>query len=91
MTTEKPEYQVYSTVTSGAGGKNWIQFFPIKTLSMVDSMGDTLDERDSKEVLKGAPSEKIYGKAMGGVVRYSPWWIYGEWRKDEIRVKPVRK
>ena len=57
----------------------WVQFYPIKYCDMAGE-GDTLDTRALSEM-----EDEIYGKYVGGVSGYQPWWVYKTVSKNLLR------
>ena len=61
----------------------WIQFYVIKHLEW-DGEGDVLHEVSLSEL-----PTRVYGKFVGGICGYQPWWVYTTVDKSELREKKL--
>ena len=59
----------------------WCSFYPLSSVVY----GDEYDDRTLSEL-----PEKIYGKLIGGVCGYQPWWVYLKVDKKDVR-EPIKK
>jgi hypothetical protein len=57
----------------------WRQFYPILELELCGE-GDTIDKRPLAEL-----SDRVYGKWIGGISGYTPWWVFDTVDKIKLR------
>ena len=57
----------------------WVTFYPILQLDLAGE-GDKFEERTLSEM-----GNRIYGKYVGGVSGYQPWWVYTTVKKSILR------
>jgi hypothetical protein len=62
--------------------KQWKTFHPLSSVIY----GEEFDYRPLEEL-----PNKVYGKLIGGVAGYQPWWVYGTFDKKDIREEPKKK
>lgn len=63
----------------------WTTFYVIRQLDLAGE-GDTLNDLP----LQDLPA-KIYGKFVGGICGYQPWWVYVTVDKSKLREKKLNK
>jgi len=59
----------------------WCSFHPLSSVVY----GEEFDYRPLEEL-----PNKVYGKILGGVCGYEPWWIFSTVEKNKLRNPPKK-
>jgi hypothetical protein len=66
----------------------WTKFYPITSRDFVDDNCDKIDTRPFSS-LRDLCGDYIYGKYVGGMVGYRPWWVYETVNVSKLQERDV--
>ena len=75
--SEKDKEEINTEILKILYNGKYCNFYPLKSVIYGDELDHTL--------YSGLP-DKVYGKILGGVCGYEPWWVYKHVNRKDIKL-----